>query len=850
MTVAPEARNDAETRPVPEGYVRLTIDGVEVDAPKGELIIRTAERMGIVIPRFCDHPLLDPAGACRQCLVEVEMNGRPMPKPQASCTMTVADGMVVKTQKTSPVADKAQQGVMELLLINHPLDCPICDKGGECPLQNQALKHGRSDSRFHDHKRTFAKPIAISSQVLLDRERCVLCQRCTRFSKQIAGDPFIELLERGALQQIGIGEHQPFQSYFSGNTIQICPVGALTSAAYRFRSRPFDLVSTPGVCEHCSSGCSVRTDWRRGKVMRKLAGEDPEVNEEWLCDKGRFAFRYATATDRFTRPMVRDSGSGELRPASWTEALRVAAEGLIAARDARGVGVLPGGRLTVEDAYAYSKFARIALRTNDIDYRARAHSDEELAFLASTVVDAKPDNGGVTYGRLESAPVVVCVAFEPEEESPIVFLRLRKAARNGKTKVFHLGQWTSPGVEKTTDIMGDGGPIHTGDLLPCPPGGEAAALSTLPSEVDDLLKQPNSVIVLGERAAQVPGLYSEALRLADRTGADIAWIPRRAGERGAVEVGALPTLLPGGRLVSDSVARADIEHAWGLDAGALPATPGRDGDGILTAASRGELSALLIGGVDPDDLPDPALADRALREVGFVVSLELRPSAVTEHADVVLPIAPSVEKSGSYLNWEGRRREFALTIEGTGALPDCRVLDTLAVEMDTDLFTQTPAAAAGDLERVGAATGDPPPRPDEPVGRPAEPGPGQALLATWRQLLDNGSLQDGEPNLAGTARPPVAMLSPRTAQRLGLAPAQRVEVRSGQGAITLESEVIEMPDDVVWLPTDSGPSKVNRALGVGHGALVEIAPAPMSLSTNGNGSAPDGSVAHIDGGEA
>ena len=230
-----------ETAPVPEGHVRLTIDGVEVIAPKGELLIRTAERLGTVIPRFCDHPLLDPAGACRQCLVEVEMGGRPMPKPQASCTITVADGMVVKTQLTSPVADKAQQGVMELLLINHPLDCPICDKGGECPLQNQAMAHGRSDSRFVETKRTFPKPIPVSTQVLLDRERCVLCQRCTRFSEQIAGDPFIELLERGAHQQIGIAENKPFQSYFSGNTIQICPVGALTSAAYRFRSRPFDL---------------------------------------------------------------------------------------------------------------------------------------------------------------------------------------------------------------------------------------------------------------------------------------------------------------------------------------------------------------------------------------------------------------------------------------------------------------------------------------------------------------------------------------------------------------------------------------------------------------------------------
>src|ERR1700710_14365 len=303
--------------PPKEDLVSVTIDGLEISVPKGTLLIRAAEQLGIAIPRFCDHPLLDPAGACRQCLVEVtDMgNGRGMPKPAASCTTTVMPGMVIKTQLTSPVADKAQQGVMELLLINHPLDCPICDKGGECPLQNQAMSNGRAESRFHDVKRTFAKPIAISSNVLLDRERCVLCQRCTRFSEEIAGDPFIDLLERGAQQQIGTSSDTPFHSYFSGNTVQICPVGALTGASYRFRARPFDLMSTPSVCEHCSSGCALRTDWRRSKVTRKLAGDDPEGNEEGVGDKGRWAFRYAEQTDRIMTPHVRDA-QGKLSAAS------------------------------------------------------------------------------------------------------------------------------------------------------------------------------------------------------------------------------------------------------------------------------------------------------------------------------------------------------------------------------------------------------------------------------------------------------------------------------------------------------------------------------------------------------
>lgn len=251
MTVTTNAPSGGgEAAVPPEDLVSLTIDGAEISVPKGTLVIRAAEQLGIEVPRFCDHPLLDPVGACRQCIVEVEGQRKPM----ASCTITCTDGMVVKTQLTSPVAEKSQHGVMELLLINHPLDCPVCDKGGECPLQNQAMSHGNAESRFEGKKRTYEKPVPISTQVLLDRERCVLCARCTRFSNQIAGDPMIEMVERGALQQIGTGEGDPFESYFSGNTIQICPVGALTSAAYRFRSRPFDLVSTPSVCEHCAGG--------------------------------------------------------------------------------------------------------------------------------------------------------------------------------------------------------------------------------------------------------------------------------------------------------------------------------------------------------------------------------------------------------------------------------------------------------------------------------------------------------------------------------------------------------------------------------------------------------------------
>ena len=473
MTVSANRPGSSDVqKPEPVETVTLTIDGAEVTVPKGTLVIRAAEQIGVQIPRFCDHPLLAPVGACRQCLVEVAMPGpdgemRTMMgppgrvKPQASCTLTASDGMVVKTQVTSPIADKAQQGVMEQLLINHPLDCPVCDKGGECPLQNQAMSNGRGESRFTENKRTFPKPINISAQVLLDRERCVLCARCTRFSEQIAGDPFIALIERGALQQVGIYEKEPFESYFSGNTIQICPVGALTSATYRFRARPFDLISTPSVAEHDSCGSAIRVDHRRGKVVRRLAGDDPAVNEEWITDKDRFAFSYTRAEDRLTHPMVRDEDTGELRVASWPEALAVAARGL---RDAGQVGVLTGGRLTVEDAYAYAKFARVALGTNDIDFRARPHSSEETDFLAGVVAGS---GLGVTFGDVERAGTVLLVGLEPEDEAGTLFLRLRKAARKGLS-VFSVAPFTSRGLLK----------MH-GTLIRTAPGEETSALQSL-----------------------------------------------------------------------------------------------------------------------------------------------------------------------------------------------------------------------------------------------------------------------------------------------------------------------------------------------------------------------------------
>ncbi|MEU6041136.1 NADH-quinone oxidoreductase subunit G [Actinomadura sp. NPDC047616] len=799
-----------------EEMVPVTIDGFEIEVPKGTLIIRAAELLGIQIPRFCDHPLLDPVGACRQCLVEIPDagNGRGMPKPQASCTTAVMPGMVVKTQLTSPVADKAQHGVMELLLINHPLDCPICDKGGECPLQNQAMSNGRGETRFVETKRTFPKPIALSSQVLLDRERCIQCARCTRFSDQIAGDAFIDLFERGAKEQVGAAEDKPFQSYFSGNTVQICPVGALTGAAYRFRSRPFDLVSSPSVCEHCASGCALRTDHRRGKITRRLAGDDPQVNEEWNCDKGRWAFTYATQPDRLTHPLVRNE-DGVLETASWPEALAIAARGLAAARG--NAGVLTGGRLTLEDAYAYAKFARVALGTNDVDFRARPHSREEAEFLASSVAGRSIE---VSYADLEKAPVVLLAGFEPEEESPIVFLRLRKGFRKKGVKVYSIAPYATRGLKK----MG-------GTLLPTMPGAEAEVIGTLTTATDGtdevaaihrLLSEPGAVVLAGERLATSPGALSSLVRLGQVTGARIAWVPRRAGERGALEAGALPGLLPIGRPVTDPEARAEVARVWGV--ADLPATPGRDTAGILASAQT-ERGALLVGGFDPYDLPDPAAALEAIEAASFVVSLEQRVSAVTDRADVVLPVAAVPEKSGTFVDWEGRGRQFDTALKSAGRLSDLRVLDALAGEMDVHLGLPGPEAARRELTELGAYRGERPAAPDATPFVPPRPGEGEALLATWKLLLDKGRMQDGEPYLAGTAKPAVARLSPATAAEIGVAEGGSVTVSSQtRGALTLPLEIVpDLPDRVVWLPTDSAGCALYRELGADTGQIVKIA---------------------------
>jgi NADH-quinone oxidoreductase subunit G len=767
--------------------ITCVIDGFEITVPKGTLVIRAAEKLGIQIPRFCDHPLLEPAGACRQCLVDIEINGRAFPKPQTSCTIPVENGMIVKTQLTSHVADKAQKGIMELLLINHPLDCPVCDKGGECPLQNQAMSTGRSESRFEGIKRTFEKPVAISSQVLLDRERCVLCARCTRFSEQIAGDPFITLNERGALQQVGIYEDEPFDSYYSGNTVQICPVGALTGTSYRFRARPFDLVSTKSACEHCASGCDMRTDVRRGKTLRRLAGDDTDVNEEWNCDKGRWAFKYEVAKNRITVPMIRDE-NGQLQEASWPEALAAAAAGLKHGK----AGVLVGGRATIEDAYGYSKFARITLGTNNIDFRARTSSSEELDFLASTPLTA-------TYKDIDRADHVVLINFEPEDESPIVFLRIYKQVHKRAIKVTSIAPFASRGTKKLN-----------ANLVKAAAGNEISAIT----ELNELSSK--SVVLIGERLAETPGALFAITQLIAKSGAKLGWIPRRAGERGAIMAGAASNILPGHRLVTDNSARVDIAAVWSSDS--LPSDPGLNTNEIINSS----LDAVLIGGVDPMDISADAKIKLSKK---FIVSLEIRQSDITDIANVVLPVAAVVEKSGSFMDWQGKVRSFEAAVEQSLNRSDVRILSMLADEIGKPINLPTVKAAKSEFDSIGNWDGSKVAMKSVSNEPRKTVGNDEAVLNSWRNLLDKGSLQDGEDNLAGTARKSVVVISPDRAAKLGVKEDQLVRVSNDYGAITLPCKVLDIEESSVWLPRNSVSSQLIRNLGVVSNSIVKVAKA-------------------------
>ena len=746
--------------------VTLHIDDVAVTVPKGTKVIRAAESVGIEIPRFCDHPLLDPVAACRQCMVDVPDagNGRGM-KPQPACALDAMDNMVIKTAVTSDVARNAQEGMLEFLLINHPLDCPMCDKGGECPLQNQAMSNGRGESRYGGIKRTYPKPTELTDILLLDRERCVLCQRCTRFGEQISGDVLLSLVERGAASQIGTGPSHEV-SYFSGNLAQICPVGAITSADYRFQSRPFDLVSTTTTCDNCAAGCSLRVDQRHGDVRRRLAATNMAVNEEWNCDRGRFGFR--SQADALTAPLVRVDG--ELQPASWPQALSAAATGL---KDLDGqVGVIPGGRLTIENALAYARFASEALKTANIDARARrGASAEEAGFVAR-----QAHGVGVTYADLEAARQVVLVALEPEDECPMIFLRLRKAVRKAGLSVATLAPMASPGSAKLK-----------AKVVLTSPGDEVLALAHLKLDA-------NTVVLVGERAGGLPGVLSGVEAAAQAAGARLAWVPRRAGELGA------------------------------LAAGCLPTGKGLAVDEMLAQAGQGKLG-LVLGGVDLADLADPAGARQALSEAPFVISLETRRSAATDLADVVLPVATLAQQAGTFLDWTLTARPVEPVVSPQ-PMTDRRVLAELARRLGADIGLPSYAAAheaVGQLLAARAGMVRVPATPRQSSSPATHHG--ALVLATWRTLLTPSSRCLDGADL--TPRSAAVIVGPQVASQAKLAAGGTVTVGGPDGAGVTAPLVVDLgaAPGVVWVPDAPWAP----------GTAVTLAAASTTPTPNGQG---------------
>jgi len=668
--------------------VAVTIDGRSFDAAKGQLVIDAAEQHGVYIPRFCYHPRMQPVGMCRMCIVDIDTGRGPALQP--ACMIPVADGMVVDTK--APGVQKAQDGVLEFLLINHPLDCPVCDKGGECPLQDQAYAYGPGESRFVEEKRHFEKPIPISSLVFLDRERCILCDRCTRFADEVAGDPLIHFMGRGAQSEVNTFPDHPFASYFSGNTVQICPVGALTAKPYRFRARPWDLDKVESTCTTCAVGCRVVIESSRNRVLRYQGVDSDPVNWGWLCDRGRFDFESVNHGDRLAGPLVhKDDG---LVPATWTEALGAAADAIRSALDTNGPGgiaVLGGARLTNEAAYAWAKLAKGVMGTDNVDAQLGDGLPAEAVLgLPPATIDDVCTKGGT----------VVLLAGDVKEELPVLYLRLRDAVVHRGVKVIELSpvatgftpyatvslRYRSGEASEVVRALlgvGDGAPLE-GSLA------DAARVLTPDQPVSVVLGRPTTT-------ETADGIVAAAAQiLGHRPGSRFLPALRRGNVRGALDMGLAPGLLPGRVSLDD--ARQWYGDAWG----SVPVERGLDATGLLGAAADGKIDVLVLLGADPlRDFPDHDLASRALAGARTVVAVDVFLNESTQRADVVLAAAGYAETGGTTTNIEGRISglEAKITPPGT-ARADWIIAADLAYRIGGDLGLESPEGILEEIERL------------------------------------------------------------------------------------------------------------------------------------------------------
>ncbi|MGB3735548.1 MAG: NADH-quinone oxidoreductase subunit NuoG [Ilumatobacter sp.] len=622
-----EAKEPEEVEPDPN-IVPVTLNGREIEARKGELVIAAAERHDTYIPHFCYHPRMKSVGMCRQCLVEVD-TGRGM-QLQPSCMITVSPEMKIETE--SPTAKRAQEGMIELLLANHPLDCPVCDKGGECPLQDQAFSHGPGESRYIEEKRHYEKPIPISDLVLLDRERCILCDRCTRFADEVAGDKLIHFTQRGNETQVMTFPDEPFASYFSGNTVQICPVGALTAEPYRFKARPWDLAQEESTCTSCSVGCRVVVQSSRDEILRYQGVDSDPVNHGWLCDKGRFDFEAVNSELRLADPMVRTEAG--LTPTKWSAALD-AASGLIReALEAGGpdsIGLLGGARGMNEDAFAWAQLADAL----GITYRDAQFGDglpaEILGLNRATIDEAA------------SASTIVMLGADIKEELPVLYLRLRDAVVEKRSKLVEFSSVDTGMTRYATQSI-----RHQ-------PGLQTEAVN----DAKESLTGENVVVVVGR------GNLAES---ADETMAALAAV---------LAVNPDAKILP-------ALRRGNVVGA--LSVGMAPADADHDGLATLRAAADGKLELLILLGADPiNDCPDTDLARRALAGARRVISIDTHPSESSKLADVVLAGAAYGEKAGTTTNLEGRVSTVSDKVTTTGtARPDWMIAAELAIMLDID----------------------------------------------------------------------------------------------------------------------------------------------------------------------
>ncbi len=665
--------------------VTVTVNGTEIDAAKGELVIDAAERNDVYIPRFCYHNRMTPVGMCRMCLVEIDTGRGPGLQP--SCMIECTDGMSVETE--TPTVVKAQEGVLEFLLVNHPLDCPVCDKGGECPLQDQTMSYGPGESRYVEEKRHNVKPIPVSDLVLLDRERCILCDRCTRFAKEVAGDPLIHFQQRGNDSEVNTFPDHPFASYFSGNTVQICPVGALTSTSYRFKARPWDLQQVESTCTGCSVGCRIVIDSSRDQVLRYQGVDSEPVNWSWLCDKGRFGFEALASDARLLEPMVRRDGASSAEVVRWSDALSTAAKLIKDGLDRSGpdgLAVLGGARLTNEAAFTWAKLAKGVLGTDNVDAQLGDGLDARLVLGLPRATIAETCAPGGT---------ILVVANDVKEELGVLFLRLRHAVEFDGATIVELSATEtglSPLASASLRVRPGTAPAVVDALLgggPAPEGVDSAAFAAARTALagDGPLR-----VVLGRasltESADVTALTAHRV-LAARPNATFLTTLRRGNVYGALDMGLAPGLLPG--RVDLAQGRDAVAAGWGVAANELPAKPGLDAAGILEAAAEGRIDTLILVGADPvADFPDRSLAERALAGARHVISVDTFPNESNRSADVVLPASGFAAEDGTTTNLEGRVTRVAQKVTSPGQThADWIIAAELALALRADLHLES-----------------------------------------------------------------------------------------------------------------------------------------------------------------